>query len=55
LKVREGLVGQRTLLVNTLRGHATEYWVIAGKGLSKLGPLLAAIEQEAAISQPRQP
>src|ERR1700692_3740409 len=29
LKVRECLVGQRTLLVNTLRGHAAEFGVIA--------------------------
>ena len=49
LKVRESLVGQRTLLVNTLRGHAAEFGVIAGQGLSKIGPLLAAIEQEATI------
>ena len=45
-KVRENLVGQRTLLVNTLRGHAAEFGVIAGKGLGKIGPLLAAFEQE---------
>jgi transposase len=49
LKVRESLVGQRTLLVNTLRGHAAEFGVIAGKGLSKIGPLLTAIEQTAII------
>jgi transposase len=49
LKVRESLVGQRTLLVNTLRGHAAEFGVIAGKGISKIGPLLSAIEQEADI------
>jgi transposase len=49
LKVRESLVGQRTLLVNTLRGHAAEFGVIAGKGISKVGPLLAAIDQEASI------
>jgi transposase len=49
LKVRESLVGQRTLLVNTLRGHAAEFGVIAGKELSKIGPLLTAIEQETAI------
>jgi transposase len=49
LKVRESLVGQRTLLVNTLRGHAAEFGVIAGKGLSKIGPLLSAIEHETAI------
>jgi transposase len=49
LKVRETLVGQRTLLVNSLRGHASEYGVIAGKGLGQVGPLLIAIEREAAI------
>jgi len=49
LKVRESLVGQRTQLANTLRGHAAEFGVIAGKGLGKVGPLLAAIEQEATI------
>ena len=49
LKVRETLVVQRTLLVNTLRGHAAEFGVIAGKGISKVGPLLSAIEQETAI------
>src|SRR5580698_3847502 len=49
LKVRDTLVGQRTLLVNTLRGHAAEFGVIAAKGLGKIGPLLAAIEQEATI------
>jgi transposase len=49
LKVRETLVGQRTLLINTLRGHAAEFGVIAGKGLHQVGPLLDAIEQETAI------
>jgi transposase len=42
-------VGQRTLLINTLRGHAAEFGVIAGKGLCQVGPLLAAIEQETTI------
>jgi transposase len=49
LKVRETLIGQRTLLVNTLRGHAAEFGVIAGKGISQVGPLLIAIEREIAI------
>ena len=49
LKVRETLVGQRTLMVNTLRGHAAEFGVIAAKGLHQVGPLLTAIEQETAI------
>jgi len=47
LKVRETLVCQRTLLVNTLRGHAAEFGVIAAKGrLRQVGPLLTAIEQD---------
>ena len=49
LKVRETLVGQRTQLTNTLRGHAAEFGVIAGKGLRQIGPLLTAIEQETTI------
>jgi transposase len=49
LKVRETLVGQRTQLVNTLRGHAAEFGVIAAKGLRQVGPLLNAIEADIAI------
>jgi transposase len=49
LKVRETLVGQRTQMTNTLRGHAAEFGVIAGKGLRQIGPLLSAIEQETTI------
>src|SRR3954467_996237 len=32
LKVRETLLGQRTRLINTLRGHAAEFGVIAARG-----------------------
>ena len=49
LKMRESLVGQRTQLANTLRGHAAEFGVIAGKGPGKIAPLLAAIEQVSTI------
>ena len=49
LKVRETLIGQRTALINTVRGHAAEFGIIAGKGAGKIVPLLFAIEQEAAI------
>jgi transposase len=49
LKVRETLVGQRTLLINTLRGHAAEFGVIAAQGTRQVAPLLTAIEREAAI------
>jgi len=50
LKVRETLVGQRTQLVNALRGHAAEFGLIAPKGISRTTALLAAIEAETAIS-----
>ena len=49
LKVRETLVCQRTQLVNTLRGHAAEFGLIAAKGISQILPLLAAIAAEPAI------
>ncbi len=46
LKVRETLVRQRTQLVNTLRGHAAEFGVIAAKGVSQVAPLLKAIQAQ---------
>jgi transposase len=49
LKVRETLIGQRVALINTVRGHAAEFGIIAAQGAGKIVPLLAAIEQEAAI------
>jgi hypothetical protein len=49
LKVRETLVGQRTQLANSLRGHAAEFGVIAGKGIKRIHPLLEAIEADTAI------
>jgi transposase len=49
LKVRATLVDQRTQLINALRGHATEFGVVAGKGTAKVAALLAAIEAEATI------
>jgi len=53
LKVRESLVGQRTLLINTVRDHAAEFGVIAGKGPAEVGPLLTAIAQETTIPRPK--
>ena len=47
--MRETLVGQATLLVNTLRGHAAEFGVIAAGGSSQVAPLLVAIAEQTAI------
>jgi transposase len=49
LKVRQTLIDQRTALANTLRGHAAEFGVVAGKGLGRIGALLSALEREPAI------
>jgi transposase len=40
---------QRTQLVNTLRRHAAEFGVIAGTGISRIAPLLDAIEAQTSI------
>ena len=46
LKLRETLIGQRTQLINALRGHAAEFGVIAGKGRCRVCDLLKAIEAD---------
>jgi transposase len=51
LRMREMAVGQRTQLVNALRGHATEFGVIAGRGLAKVETLLAEIAANDAVPQ----
>jgi transposase len=47
LKVRETLIGQRTQLVNALRGHAAEFGVIGAKGIQQVTRLLEIIELDA--------
>jgi transposase len=49
LKVRETLIGQRTALGNTIRGHAAEFGVVAGKGIGTIAPLPSAVGQKATI------
>lgn len=49
LKVRETLIGQRTQLVNALRGHAAEFGVIVAKGIQQVVPLLKVIEADTSI------
>jgi transposase len=48
-KVGETLVCQCNQLVNALGGHATEFGLIAPKGISRIASLLAAIEAKTAI------
>ena len=49
LKAREMQVGQRTALINAVRGHAAEFGIIAAKGAAKVEMVFSAIEQQADI------
>ena len=49
LSVRELLVKQRTQLVNALRGHATEFGLIAAKGTCNVTKLLETIAADPAV------
>ena len=49
LSVRELLVKQRTQLVNALRGHATEFGLIAAKGPCNVARLLENIAADPAV------
>ena len=54
LKVRETLIGQRTRSTNTVRGHAAEFGVIAGKGVGQIGPLLLQLNKDAIPPEARE-
>ena len=49
LRLRELLVNQRTQLVNAVRGHATEFGIVVGKGIEKAGALLAPVAADRGI------
>lgn len=44
LTVRDGLVKQRTMLINAIRGHAAEFGVTVAKGACRVKELLARAE-----------
>lgn len=46
LRTRELLIQQRTALVNSLRGHATEFGIIAAKGIHRVEGLLSQIDAD---------
>jgi len=45
-KTRELLVKQRTMSVNALRGHLSEFGIIAAKGIGRVDELLDLIESD---------
>lgn len=46
---RERLVRQRTQLVNTIRGYAAEFGLIAAKGTAQIAPLLQRLQDAATV------
>jgi transposase len=46
LSVRESLIKRRTQISNTIRSHAAEFGLVAGKGLDKIEPLLERIAED---------
>jgi transposase len=52
---RDLLVGQRTQIINALRGHMAEHGWVAPKGPSHVGRLAELLEDEAAVPQAARP
>ena len=51
VKHREMLVGQRTQAINALRGHATEFGIVAAKGCGNVEALLLVLAGDSAIPE----
>ena len=49
--VREGLLNRRTQVSNMIRGYASEFGLVASKGLTHLEPLLVRIEADDALPE----
>jgi transposase len=51
-KTRELLVKQRTMYVNALRAHLSEFGIIVAKGIGRVDELLGLTESEATLPGP---
>jgi hypothetical protein len=51
-KARELLVKQRTMSVNALRGHLSEFGIIAAKGIGRVDELLDLVESDTTLPNP---
>ena len=49
LGLRDQLVARRTQLSNTIRGHASEFGLIAARGMDKIVPLLTTIARDESV------
>lgn len=53
-KTRELLIKQKTMSVNALRGHLSEYGLVAAKGIGHIGELIAMAASDATLPAPAQ-
>ena len=53
-KTRELLVKQRTMVVNALRGHLSEFGLIAPKGIHRVKELLALAQADETLPEAKQ-
>jgi transposase len=51
MTTRERLVGYRTQLLNTIRGHAAEFGLTAAKGPAHVEPLLLRVAEDAKVPE----
>lgn len=49
IRTRDRLIRGRTRLMNTIRGHAAEFGLVAAKGIKHIEPLLARIASDEAL------
>jgi transposase len=54
-RVRERLIGQRTMLINTLRGHMAEFGIVAATGPQHVKELVAELAAPESVPQPLRP
>ena len=54
-KTRELLVKQRTMSVNALRGHLSEFGIIAAKGIGRVDELLDLVESDTTLPNAARP
>src|ERR1700730_6688092 len=50
-KTRELLIKQRTMGINSLRGHLSEFGIVAAKGIGRVDELLEKAESDATLPE----
>lgn len=54
-RLRDLFIGQRTQMINPLRGHLAEFGIVSGKGRKNVSKLRLALEQDEQVADLRAP